>query len=257
MQSVTVGHSLRSWRPARDRRGRVDVWQVSLDVDEATLLRALTHLSAEERQRAERGTADVRRRRIALRAALRCVLARELGCRPQDVPLDRTAAGRPQLPSPARRTGRRRVALDISCTASGDLGLVAVGRGTRVGVDLEQVAHEAHPPSDEDWLTPREIAALRAAAPDERPVLAARAWTAKEAVLKAVGCGLSTPPICVESHLDGPPAPRAPGWTLRSVAVPPGLVATLATARPLPDGGGALVPRVLSDLDRPDEGQPS
>src|SRR4051794_9547431 len=69
-------------------RAAVRISRIDLTGDERRLESiARTHLSAAERSRADRGTAEVRRRRILLRAALRQALGAELGSSPIDVPL--------------------------------------------------------------------------------------------------------------------------------------------------------------------------
>src|SRR3712207_2324968 len=59
------------------RRARVAVWQVALDLDDGSLAGAAAVLSPDELRRADRGEPDERRRRIALRAAVRHVLRSE------------------------------------------------------------------------------------------------------------------------------------------------------------------------------------
>ncbi|MGY1708532.1 4'-phosphopantetheinyl transferase family protein [Geodermatophilus sp. SYSU D00758] len=182
----------------------------------ADLAAAERVLAPAELARARRGTAPVHRRRVLLRAALRGAAARHLGCRPREVPLDRTPAGRPHLPG----TG-----LDVSCSASGAVGLVAVAAGCRVGVDVEALAPWSDDVLDEGWLAPAEQRALRALTPAGRPHAAARAWTVKEAVLKARGTGLAGGPASVVTT-----DPLGAGWALQQVPVPDGWVASLVTA---------------------------
>ncbi|PRY49355.1 4'-phosphopantetheinyl transferase superfamily protein [Geodermatophilus tzadiensis] len=199
----------------------VAVRLVDLAADDAELARAEAVLSPAELARARRGTPAVHRRRVLLRAALRTALAAELGTDPARVPLGTTAAGRPELP-PA--TG-----LDAGCSASGGLGVVAVGRGCRVGVDVERVAPWTADVLDEGWLADAEQRALTALPEGARALAATRAWTQKEAVLKGRGTGLREDPAAVVTEIgrtDGTVA----GWAVRDVPVPDGWVASLAVA---------------------------
>ena len=200
-------------------RPDVAVGLVDLTAVGDALARAQALLTPAELARARRGTPAVHRRRVLLRAALRTALADELGTRPERVPLTTTAAGRPQLPA---ATG-----LDASCSADGPLGLIAVGRGCRVGVDVERVAPWTPDVLDERWLAGSEQAALTALPPAARPQAVARAWTQKEAVLKARGTGLRDDPaatVTVVGRIEGEVA----GWPVRDVPVPDGWVASLA-----------------------------
>jgi len=120
--------------------------------------------------------------------------------------------------------------LDASCSASGPLGVVAVGRGHRVGVDVERVAPWTPDVLDEGWLDGSERLALTRLPVGARPLAVTRAWTQKEAVLKARGTGLQDDPaatVTVVGQAEGLVA----GWTVRDVPVPDGWVASLAVAR--------------------------
>ena len=213
------------------------MWQVGLDVPGPALEAAAALLTPDELARADRGTATVRRRTIVLRAALRCVLGRVLDCAPGEVPLVTTAYGRPCLDE---------LRWDLNCTGSDDLGLIVVARGARVGIDLEPVAPWTDETAAEGWLSAAEVAALWALPPEERAVAATRCWTQKEAVLKAVGSGLSLPPADVPTF-PGRARIRSGPWALAPVRVPPGFVATLACSVPLRTTGPAIVPRLLPD----------
>jgi 4'-phosphopantetheinyl transferase len=117
--------------------------------------------------------------------------------------------------------------LDVSCSASAGVGVVVVSRGHRVGVDVQQIEPWRPDVLDEGWLTRAEQAALTTLPPDERPTALTRAWTQKEAVLKARGTGLTEPPAEPETVI-GRPAGRIDGWQVSDVPVPRGWVASLA-----------------------------
>jgi 4'-phosphopantetheinyl transferase len=164
----------------------------------------------------------VRRRRIALRAGLRTALAAELGTSPCAVHLAMTPQGRPY---PVGGDG-----LDASCAADGNLGLVVVARGFRVGVDLERIAPWDPDVLDEGWLRPEEQRALRDLPPAARAEAATRSWTQKEAVLKARGTGLREHPAGVPTEI-GRRTGVIDGWEITDVPVPDGWVASLAVHR--------------------------
>lgn len=207
--------------PPRGTEPDVAVRIVGLVAADDAVARAEALLTPAELARARRGTPAVHRRRVLLRAALRTALASELGVRPERVPLTATSAGRPQLPA---GTG-----LDANCSAAGRLGIVAVGRGHRVGVDLERVTPWSPGVLDEGWLDPTEQRALVRLPGRARPLAVARAWTRKEAVLKARGTGLRDDPAAAVTRIGCDGGPVA-GWTVRDVDVPNGWVASLAVA---------------------------
>lgn len=117
---------------------------------------------------------------------------------------------------------------EFNLSHSGDLVLCAVARGVRLGVDIELVA----PLELEDLAAsflPREWREITA-----HPDPLGRFydfWTAKEAVAKAEGLGLSLP--LPEIRLEGGLARcRGRVWFLRPLALAPGYRGCLALDRP-------------------------
>jgi 4'-phosphopantetheinyl transferase len=79
----------------------------------------------------------------------------------------------------------------ISLSHSGDLTAVARSDAAPVGIDIESIARiTAHPVADA-LLHPSEAAEFASLDPAARPRHLAELWTAKEAILKATGLGLT------------------------------------------------------------------
>lgn len=195
----------------------VDLAAAQDEVDRAEL-----ELTGEEMRRARRGTNAVHRRRVLLRAALRRLLAVHLGTAPAHVPLCTTTAGRPYVEG--------RPDLDVTCSASEGLGLVVVSQDHRVGVDVEFVQPWTEDVLAEGWLSAAEQRTLLALPAEVRATAATRAWTTKEAVLKARGCGLLERPSSVATSI-GESGSTVDGWQIEDVPVPAGWVASLAVGR--------------------------
>ncbi len=199
------------------------VWLVPLDppAAEVDALRAL--LAPDEAAREARFRFERHRRRYAVgRGALRTLLGRYLGVVPRAVAFRYGPNDKPYLALPGALPGG---ALEFNLSNSEELAVVAVAAGEEVGADVE-------------WLRPMPDAlaiAERFFSAAERRVLAAvpealreqaffRAWTRKEAYLKAVGTGITVPLDRFDVTLapDEPPrmlamegdAERAAGWTL-------------------------------------------
>jgi len=198
---------------------------IDLAVSDQALAQAEASLTPEELARARRGAPAVHRRRVILRGALRSALAAELGLPARHVPLVTSPDGRPGL---AVAAGGR--TLDVSCSASGGLGVVVLGRGRRLGVDLEQVAPWSSGILDEGWLCRSEQDALAALPPMDRSLAATRCWTQKEAVLKARGTGLRGNPAATVTVV-GRRTGVVAGFAVCDVPVPDGWVASLAVGR--------------------------
>jgi 4'-phosphopantetheinyl transferase len=130
----------------------------------------------------------------------------------------------------------------FSISHSGNEVLVAVAPGGRIGIDVEEVRTLMHLLSlARTSFTYGELASV-AALPDEARVRAFfRIWTRKEAMLKALGCGLSgLDGIAVsEADMEGnalirmDDPPELDRWTVRSIAVDPHVEAAVAWDQPL------------------------
>ena len=169
----------REWDPAAD--DVIDIWRFDLEVQESDW----AILSRDEAQTAKRiVVVEKRYRKASARAHLRRILARYVGTHPRDVRFVYGEHGKPML---AEQTEP-----GFNLSHSESKGLAAVSRGARVGVDIE-FAREGRAFTDiaDRFFSQAESAELRALPPEARPTAFYRAWTRKEAYLKAWGTGLS------------------------------------------------------------------
>jgi 4'-phosphopantetheinyl transferase len=142
-------------------------------------------LSPDERARAGRLARPADRGRfVAGRALLRETLARYTGGSPARIRFSYAASGKPAL-APGDD------GLDLRFNASGSHGLVLVAlrRGSDVGVDVERI-HPVREGSAESAMTPGEFARYQSLAEVEREHFFFQTWAAKEAVSKSLGEGL-------------------------------------------------------------------
>lgn len=175
-------------------------------------------LSDSERRRADRFRFERDRRRfIVARARLRELLAGRLDLAPQAIELAYGKNGKPGLAQRYADSGWR-----FNVAHCDDVAVYAFSRDSDIGVDIEAI----RPVCEADALAARffsrrEYAAYSALAPRDRPLGFLECWTRKEAVVKALGDGLSMP-------LDERDVSRAPGWSLHSFFPLPGFIAALA-----------------------------
>ena len=165
----------------------VDVWIVSLGVEEQMVVRCRRLLTPDEQQRAANFGAEERACQYVLtRGLLRLLLSRYLGIPAETVTLDYGVHGKPQLAHGAND-------LQFNVSESAGLAAFAFARGSPVGIDVER----GRPIERIDDL------AARFLHPGERQDLAAlplsqllpaffNCWTRKEAYVKALGQGLLT-----------------------------------------------------------------
>lgn len=168
---------------------QVHVWCVDLSRHGNIINDYLGLLSAEERARAAQFRLEQDRcRSIVGRGALRLLLAGYTGIPPDALELGVTRQGKPFLSHVAPSTIR------FNLSHSGDIVLCAFCRESDIGVDVElehthtncqKIAERFFSTEEKDWFH---------ALPESRRVRAFyETWVCKEAVVKALGGGLSVP----------------------------------------------------------------
>lgn len=149
----------------------IDVLTANLDEPPLTPHQIATALSTEDREALD-AMADplTRRRRAAGRALMRLALAERYGCAAAQLPLSRTAQGKPYVLG---------VPLAFSFTASGRYAALAIASEGPLGIDAVIAG-------------PRRMDAIRSllgdqAGAEDDPLAPARAWAGLEAYGKALG----------------------------------------------------------------------
>jgi 4'-phosphopantetheinyl transferase len=186
-----------------------------------TLTAAHDALSATLSQAECRRLAGYRRpvdrfRRTLGRGALRTLVGRYLGARPADVEIDQTCACCNGAHGPLRIAG-----LSASIAYAPAATAIAIARSP-VGVDLEPMPPRVGWRRVADVLPEDEKAALARLPEADRPTAAITAWTALEALMKGLGCGLAV------TGADVRHANAQPGWTVHPLREIPGHVAAVA-----------------------------
>jgi len=165
---------------------RIQVWRLNLDQDAAGAehLRAL--LSDDERARADRFYfPHLRAYYTLVRGALRILLGGVSGREPAKLEFAYAQHGKPYLPGSE---------VQFNVSHSGALGLIALARGRRIGVDVERIRNmDDSEAIARRFFAPAEVAEYLSLPADQRPAAFYSCWTRKEAFIKAVGDGLSFP----------------------------------------------------------------
>ena len=174
-------------KPTEPLQGHVDVWAVDINSLVERLDEMTASLSDVECIRsAEFRVAAARQRYIITRAEMRSLVGRYLGIAPTAVILSLDLNGKPRLENTAPRD------LRINVAHSANIGLLAVTLGCEVGVDVEHVRPVNHATQlARRYFQSAELEAIAAAEPLNRDRAFLRCWTAKEAILKSVGSGIT------------------------------------------------------------------
>ena len=240
--------------------GEVHVWCAPLDgllARESSLFRTM---SPDEKARARRFVFERDRERFSVcRGLLRRILGSYLGVAPSEVQFAYGAHGKPRLGPSHAGSGLR-----FNVSHSGQLALLAFTHHWEVGVDIELLRHLADVEElARESLSVLEQKALLTLPPELRSAAFLRAWTRKEAILKALGAGIGAPLDRFSVSLDAgthieildmdPSMGSMDEWKLYSLDTAPEIAAALAVKgtgdRPPPitavrmvdaTGGGAV-----------------
>jgi 4'-phosphopantetheinyl transferase len=164
------------------------VWAAPLVKDQGVWDKSWRTLASAERDRAQDFRLDdPRRRYVIARAALRRLLGGYLGMPPAAIEIVSEKNGKPRLAD-----SHVAMQLDFNVSHSGDLALIAVATGCSVGIDVERMREIGHGDRiAQRFFHPLESEALLATPAEVRGAAFLRCWTGKEAVLKALGTGIS------------------------------------------------------------------
>ena len=175
------------WRMSHST-GAATIVHVDLTPHAVRVEQAEAALDSSEKRRLSRYRLPRPRHEFALcRAALRAMLCRRLGCRNDDLAFGASPHGKP-----AALVAGRPAPVCFNVSHSGNHALIALAERGRIGVDVEE--RRSRPDPDGPIRTvfcPAEQAELAAACGAHKTDLFFRLWTMKEALIKALGTGLS------------------------------------------------------------------
>src|SRR5262249_17248627 len=199
-------------------------------------------LCEEERTRAARFVRPRDRRRfVRCRAALREILGGLLAESAAVLSFRAVGQGKPELAQSSESTDSEndRLTLRFNVSHSAELALIAVCRGRELGIDLERVRPISEAARIVDsFFTIAEQSAFAMIGREDQSLAFHRGWTRKEAILKALGVGISglaarhetgfgTTPL-ISHFTPATPSGRVGEWILWEAAPRAGFVAALA-----------------------------
>lgn len=166
----------------------LELWLADLRLDEVSLKGFEGLLAADERDRLERySLPDLRRRFLATRGITRDILGNALKVDPRELVLVPQPQGKPEVVFP-----RLESPFSFSLSHTGDLLMLAYGFAPEVGLDVETIRPAYDPgPIIRRFFSEAEADEWKGLPEEERVRGFFRAWTRKEAILKATGLGIS------------------------------------------------------------------
>ena len=192
--------------------GWVDVWIDRLDLPEIEVAELIQFLTVAELAGCDRcRLPHVRQHKIVARARLRQTLSSYLDRSPLEIEISIGLQGKPQV-----------AGLEFNLSHSGDLVVYAMS-DRPVGIDIERVRSMDLAGIIQRFFAPTEFTAWQKLSATDQEAAFFRAWTVKEAYLKAIGTGLHTPlsEVEVSMDLEHPKILQAPGlenWQLHPIS---------------------------------------
>ena len=179
--------------------GIVHVWPVHIYTDDVDITQFYRVLTAEEVHRAKKFYFDhLQRAFIVTRGVLRFLLGSYLEIHPAAVQFVYSSKGKPRLVEGL---------LEFNVSHSAELTVLAFAFGCEIGIDVERIRFSSYLEEIANrFFCVEEFEELIALPAAERERAFFMCWTRKEAYLKAIGDGLSTPLNSVRVSLN----PREP-----------------------------------------------
>ncbi len=167
--------------------GDVHAWVVPLDVSQQDYERLVATLSPDERQRASEFRLEEPRRRFAVaRGTLRRLLSGYMNASPTGIEFKVEGNQKPRLAEKHDATNLR-----FNVSHSGSLALIGVALGCELGIDIERIRNIKNMEQlARRYFHPNEIDDLLTISTADRNDAFLQCWTAKEAILKAIGLGI-------------------------------------------------------------------
>jgi 4'-phosphopantetheinyl transferase len=213
----------------------VHVWRVRINPAPRALATMAQSLSADERNRADRFHFEPDLQRyIAARATLRRLLGEYAAVTPAELAFRYGARGKPDVEAPAEAR-----AIQFNVSHRSDFALMAFTRGREVGIDIEYLREvpEALTIARNHFTAAETRLLENALAGTTGRDCFFRLWTRKEAVIKAVGTGLSMP--LAEFDVSST-AERGDAWHVVQVPSRPVVTWAVRDLRPAEEYRGAL-----------------
>jgi 4'-phosphopantetheinyl transferase len=168
------------------RKGEVHIWSRTITFTPSEYESAFALLNSDEISRAQKYVFEKDRHEFVFsRSSLKQILASYLSVSPKEVQLTQGSFGKPML-SP-----NQNVFFNVS-HSHGRL-LIAVANHPGVGIDVERISSENVDQLAPSVLSHEELIQLRSIGSENKVRGFFKAWTQKEAFIKAIGLGLQFP----------------------------------------------------------------
>jgi 4'-phosphopantetheinyl transferase len=166
----------------------IHIWSMSLDISPVQEKIALVSLSHNECERANRFHFSIHKRRfIAARCALRHIISLYLSVPPKDILFSYSEYNKPYLKWPAHSL------LQFNLSHSDTMAMYAFTLNNPIGIDIEKVKNDYSARLVKRFFSSIEYERFTQLSSNDQIRGFYRLWSRKEAIIKAIGKGLSIP----------------------------------------------------------------
>jgi 4'-phosphopantetheinyl transferase len=177
----------------------VDLWLFSIDPSHYDLKNFIPILSIEEQEKAKKFHFPIDQKKYVIsHGIMRQLIGSYIPCHPRDIRCHLNAFGKPELVTPSST-------LHFNLSHSEQLGALAIAT-CPVGADIEQIKRlDDYVSLTRHFLSTKERDYFGQLPYSQQQLAFYRAWTRKEAYIKAIGMGLSYPVEQVTISFDEQP----------------------------------------------------
>jgi 4'-phosphopantetheinyl transferase len=208
----------------------IHVWPIDLHLAPTQIMQQRKLLSSDELERVQRlHDANHQRRFIVARSFLRIILSSYLDTPPEEIVFAYTEHNKVFL---ADTTS----AIQFNLSHSADKAVIAINKHFPIGIDIEKIQAKSFLAIAKRFFSPEEYAELSQLPDNEASSAFFCLWSRKEAVVKAVGKGLSIPlssfSLALDDRLEEVTL-EDETWSLVGLPILPGYQIALACRQPI------------------------
>lgn len=164
----------------------INVWVVNLNISDELEKQQFENLSLDEQAQAKRFVFPIHQKRfVASHFALRNLLSRIIDVSPQEVHFILSEHGKPYLENHPN--------IGFNLSHSEEVAVIGLQKNARIGIDIEKIQLQFNLKLVHRFFSQEEINEFNEIPTDQQLSAFFRFWSRKEAIIKALGTGLSFP----------------------------------------------------------------
>jgi len=206
------------------KQHEIHLWTIHLNISDELENYNFHLLDADEKERAIRFLNPQHKKNfIAAHAAMRLILNAYLNCPAQEIRFNYNEFKKPYLSDNQ---------LQFNLSHSHDIAILGIMSNDSIGVDIEKIKDQYQPAVAKRFFSPDENNYLNQLPENKKTIHFFKIWAYKEALIKAIGKGLSLPLATFSIPMENDIAKLTledQTWTLLTLPIHPDYQAAIAT----------------------------